>query len=103
MPITIGTGISVGGGVIIVTGPAAGPVPGQAFGGGFFAGQISTAGNGVATHNLVVGPRSSTDYSIRWTQTLTNLANVSSDINGPTNTTNIYNTASYGAAYAFEL
>jgi hypothetical protein len=29
---------------------------GDAFGGGFFAGQISTAGNGIADYNLVVGP-----------------------------------------------
>lgn len=35
------------------------PLIGEAFGGGFFAGQISTSANGVATHNLVVGARSS--------------------------------------------
>ena len=36
------------------------PVIGQAFGGGFFCGQISTAGNGIADYNLVLGPKSST-------------------------------------------
>jgi hypothetical protein len=32
------------------------PAIGQAYGGGYFAGQISTAGNGVADYNLVVAP-----------------------------------------------
>lgn len=35
-----------------------GPLIGEAFGGGFFAGQISLNGDGVPTHNLVVSPRS---------------------------------------------
>lgn len=35
---------------------AAVPIVGSAFGGGFFAGQISTAGNGTADYNLVIGP-----------------------------------------------
>ena len=98
---TIGTGISIGGGVSISTQLL--PSIGDAYGGGFYAGQISTSGNGVATHNLVVGPKASTNYNIRWTQNLTVIANVSSNIDGPTNTTNIANTASYGAAYAIEL
>lgn len=44
-----------------------GPPPpgaiGSAYEGGFYAGQISTAANGVATHYLVVGPQSSAESS----------------------------------------
>ena len=60
---TSGTG---GGGVVttssysagssLATGPSFLPAIGQAYGGGYFAGQISTAGNGVADYNLVVAP-----------------------------------------------
>jgi hypothetical protein len=41
------------------------PVPaiGEPFEGGFFAGQISTAGNGVADYNLVIAPKSSGENS----------------------------------------
>ena len=43
------------------------PAIGEAFGGGFFAGQISTAGNGIADYNLVVGPvASAQNTSIKW-------------------------------------
>jgi hypothetical protein len=35
------------------------PAIGSVYGGGFFAGQISTAGNGIADYNLVVGPKAS--------------------------------------------
>jgi hypothetical protein len=39
----------------------------QAYEGGFYAGQISTAGNGVADYNLVVGPLSAAqNASIKW-------------------------------------
>jgi hypothetical protein len=41
-----------------VSAPAV-PSPGDAYGGGYFAGQISTAGNGVADYNLVVAPKTS--------------------------------------------
>jgi hypothetical protein len=35
------------------------PDIGAAYQGGFFAGQISTAGNGIADYNLVIAPKSS--------------------------------------------
>jgi hypothetical protein len=52
------------------------PAIGQAYGGGYFAGQISTAGNGIADYNLIVAPVTSgtlfgqnggvTPTTIRW-------------------------------------
>jgi sulfotransferase len=42
MPITIGTGIAIGGGISVVEEPPPPPVIGQALGGGFYAGQIVT-------------------------------------------------------------
>jgi len=65
-------------------------VVGQAFGGGFFAGQISTAGNGVADYNLVVAPLSTGQSSlIAWKNANTATAGADSDINGPQNTADI--------------
>jgi hypothetical protein len=47
-------GMSFGGGL---------PDIGAAYEGGFFAGQISTAGNGIADYNLVIAPKSSGENS----------------------------------------
>jgi hypothetical protein len=59
---------------------------GQAFGGGFFAGQISTAGNGIADFNLVIGPVASAENaSVRWNFTNTATPGTASVINGPAN------------------
>jgi hypothetical protein len=73
------------------------PVIGSAFGGGFFAGQISTAGNGVADYNLVVGPVASAQSTLQWKTTNTGTTGTSSDINGPANSTAM-NNASHPAA-----
>jgi len=60
---------------------------GAAFGGGFFAGQISTSGNGIATHNLVIGPVSSAENSARkWNAANSNVTGTNSTIDGPANT-----------------
>ena len=62
------------------------PAIGDSFGGGFFAGQISTAGNSIADYNLVVGPvASAQDNSIRWKLVNTTTAGTTSVINGPAN------------------
>ena len=37
------------------------PIVGSALGGGYFAGQISTAGNGIADYNLIIGPVASAE------------------------------------------
>lgn len=57
---------------------------GDAFGGGFFAGQIGVSG--VATHNLVVGPLSSAQSTLAWKNALTATTGADSDIDGPQNT-----------------
>jgi hypothetical protein len=59
-------------------------VIGQAFGGGFFAGQIGVSG--VATHNLVVGPVASAQTTLAWRNTQAATAGADSDIDGPQNT-----------------
>jgi hypothetical protein len=62
------------------------PVIGSALGGGFFAGQISTTGNGVANFNLVVAPAASGQNSSKqWKTTNTTTAGTSSVIDGPAN------------------
>jgi hypothetical protein len=62
------------------------PAIGDAYGGGFFAGQISTAGNGIADYNLVVGPvASAQNASKQWKIVDTTTAGTSSVIDGPAN------------------
>ena len=62
------------------------PIVGSALGGGFFAGQISTAGNGIADYNLVIGPVASAQNATKqWKIVTTSTAGTSSDINGPAN------------------
>lgn len=73
------------------------PAIGAPYEGGFFAGQISTAGNGVATHNLVIGPLSSAQSTLRWKTANTTTAGTDSVIDGPTNSSNM-NNASHPAA-----
>lgn len=65
-------------------------VIGQAYQGGYYAGQIGSGG--VATHNLVVGPVSSAENSSKqWKTTNTSTAGTSSVIDGPTNSSNMNN------------
>jgi hypothetical protein len=65
-------------------------VIGAAFGGGFYAGQISTTANGVATHYLVISPQSTavTGTSSIWGPTGTNTG-INSLIDGPANTASL--------------
>lgn len=70
---------------------------GQAFGGGYYAGKISTAGNGVADYYLVVAPKSTgqttgQQWGPRGTDT-----GVVSVINGPANTATL---VALGSTYA---
>ena len=72
--------------------------PGDVYEGGFFAGQISTAGTGVADYNLVIAPKSSGENSSKqWKTSNTSTAGTSSVIDGPTNSANM-NDASHPAA-----
>jgi len=78
--------------------PTAPTTIGQAFGGGFFAGQISTAGNGIADYYLVIAPvASGQDNSKQWKTNVTSTTGTSSAIDGPTNSANM-NDASHPAA-----
>jgi hypothetical protein len=76
---------------------------GDAYQGGFYAGQISTAGNGIADYNLVVGPLSSAqNTSKQWKNADTATAGADSDIDGPQNTADIVadgNSTVYPAAH----
>jgi len=73
------------------------PAIGSAFGGGFFAGQISTAGNGIADYNLVVGPVASAQSTLKFKTLNTTDAGATSVINGPSNSSSM-NDASHPAA-----
>lgn len=76
---------------------AAVPIVGSAFGGGFFAGQISTAGNGTADYNLVIGPVASAQSASKKFKTSNTGTDPSSVIDGPTNSSTM-NSATYPAA-----
>jgi len=79
------------------------PAIGSAYEGGFFAGQIGV--NGVATHNLVVGPLASAQSSypgLLWKNANTATAGADSDIDGPQNTADMVadgNSTVYPAAH----
>ena len=70
---------------------------GDAYEGGYYAGQISTAGNGIADYNLVAGPRTSAEANRTWKTSNTSTAGTSSVINGPANSAAM-NNASHPAA-----
>ena len=74
------------------------PAIGAAYEGGFYAGQISTAGNGIADYNLVVGPvASAQNTSVQWKTSNTSTAGTSSVIDGPSNSSAM-NNATHPAA-----
>lgn len=78
----------------------ANPVIGQAFGGGFFAGQIGVSS--VATHNLVVGPLSTAENTLSWKNANTDTPGANSTIDGPQNTADMVadgNSTVYPAAH----
>ena len=76
--------------------------PGDAFGGGYFAGQISTAGNSIADYNLVVGPVASAQSTLQWKIVNTATTGADNVIDGPQNTADIVadgNSTVYPAAH----
>ncbi len=95
MSIVVGSGIQIGPGIVFnnITVPSIG----DPYGGGFFAGQISVNGNGIATHNLVIGPKASAEATRTWKTTNTSTTGTSSTIDGPANT-NAMNDAAHPAA-----
>ena len=76
--------------------PAAPTTIGQAFGGGFYAGQIAVGGGGVATHYLIVSPKASGENASRTWGTSGVTTGFTSLINGPANSAG---EAALGAAY----
>jgi hypothetical protein len=84
-----------------------GPPPpgaiGSAYEGGFYAGEISTTANGVATHYLVIGPLSSAqNASVQWKNANTTTTGADSVIDGPQNTADMVadgNSTVYPAAH----
>jgi hypothetical protein len=73
------------------------PAIGSALGGGYFAGQISTNANGIATHNLIMGPVASADGGLRQFKISDTGGDPTSVIDGPTNSSSM-NSATYPAA-----
>jgi hypothetical protein len=77
------------------------PVPpptviGQAYGGGYYAGKISTTANGVATHYLIVAPKASGENSARKWGPYGVTTGITSVINGPANSAAL---AALGSSY----
>ena len=58
---------------------------GSALGGGYFAGQISTAGNGIADYNLIIGPIASAQSYLQGKTVNTATTGTASVIDGPAN------------------
>lgn len=78
-------------------------VIGQAFGGGFYAGQISTAGNSIADYNLVIGPIASAQSLAKFKTSNTNDSGATSVINGPANSASMDDAAHPGAQFCEAL
>ena len=72
---------------------------GSAYEGGYYAGQISTAGNGIADYNLVIGPKSSAQSgtNLQFKTSRTSDPGATSVINGPANSASM-DDASHPAA-----
>ena len=81
------------------------PLPtviGQAYGGGFYAGQIAVGGGGTATHYLIVAPMASGEAGKAWKNATSDTPNADSFIDGPQNTADMVshgNSTVYPAAH----
>lgn len=83
---------------VISTFISSGPPPiGSPFKGGYYAGLVSTAGNGIADYYLIIAPKSSGQFggfsgsTVRWKTTDTFTSGTDSVINGPANSANLNN------------
>lgn len=88
MTIVVGAGVVVGPGVVISAPPPVVLTIGQAYEGGYYAGDISVNANGIATHRLVVAPLATgASYTpgLRWIVPRQSVAGAVSNINGPAN------------------
>ena len=74
------------------------PNVGDPIGGGFFAGFVSVAGNGIASHYLIVSPKATGETAVAWDSTAGgSTTGFTSVIDGPTNSAGL---AALGARYA---
>ncbi len=104
MGIEIGSGITFGGGITLTSGAgAAAPTTiGQVYGGGYYAGKVSTSGNGVATHYLVVAPKATGEvFGKTWNSGA--VSNTTSLIDGPGNTATLAASGSQAALFCTGL
>lgn len=95
LPITKGAASAQGFGMFVKSGLPPPTTIGQAYGGGFYAGKISTAGTGVADYYLIVAPKATGQASGK-TWGVNGTSTVGSLIDGPGNTNYL---ASLGASY----
>ena len=78
--------------------PPSGPtVIGQSYGGGYYAGQISTSGNNIATHYLIVAPKATGEYTGAFSTGGT--SDPTSEIDGPTNSSTMNNSSHMAAQF----
>jgi hypothetical protein len=103
MSVTFSGGVTISGGGWTLTPASSGPtVIGQAYGGGYYAGQISTTGNGVATHYLIIAPKATGQTTGQaWGPYGQSVS--TSSIDGPTNTTNMVAVGSGPATFCKNL
>ena len=73
-------------------------VIGEPWGGGYYAGKISTSGNGVATHYLIISPKSTETLGKTWLGNNTDTG-ADSFIDGPSNTNVMNALGSQAASY----
>lgn len=89
---TLASGSAKGFGFSLQSGPT---VIGQSYGGGYYAGKINVSGT---QYYLIVAPKATgEDSTAQWKTSGTSTAGTSSDIDGPTNSSNM-NNASHPAA-----
>ena len=87
---------------ITLSGAAPGPIIGQSYGGGYYAGSISATGNGVATHYLIVAPKAS-GSALKSFRTSNSSGDPTSVIDGPTNSSTMNNAGHPAAQFCEEL
>lgn len=73
---------------MVISSYVAPPTIGQAMYGGYYAGSISATGNGVATHYLIIAPKSTGEASYVWSNS-TGRSGIISDIDGYANTVSL--------------
>ena len=108
MPLTFTGAVTLAGAVQAIGNYVPPPPPppsviGQSYGGGYYAGQISTTANSVATHYLIVAPAELSDvWQIQY-KTSNSSDGTTSRIDGPGNSTAMNNASHPAAQYCKAL